>query len=51
MGHEPGDVVNGLPPAAERVRKAAEAIGLTISVKLRRQRQPADARSARSSSR
>jgi prolyl-tRNA editing enzyme YbaK/EbsC (Cys-tRNA(Pro) deacylase) len=34
MGHEPGDVVNGLPPAAERVRKAAEAIGLTISVKV-----------------
>jgi prolyl-tRNA editing enzyme YbaK/EbsC (Cys-tRNA(Pro) deacylase) len=34
MGHEPGDVVNGLPPAAERVRRAAEAIGLTISVKV-----------------
>jgi prolyl-tRNA editing enzyme YbaK/EbsC (Cys-tRNA(Pro) deacylase) len=34
MDHEPGEVVNGLPPAAERVRKAAEALGLAITVKV-----------------
>jgi prolyl-tRNA editing enzyme YbaK/EbsC (Cys-tRNA(Pro) deacylase) len=34
MGQETGDVVNGLPPAAERVRKAAEALGLSIAVRV-----------------
>jgi prolyl-tRNA editing enzyme YbaK/EbsC (Cys-tRNA(Pro) deacylase) len=42
MDHEPEDVVNGLPPAAERVRKAAEALGLTITIRV----MPATTRTA-----
>lgn len=37
-----GDVVNGLPPAAERVQKAAEAAGLTVRVVV----MPAETRTA-----
>ncbi|HVY21524.1 MAG TPA: YbaK/EbsC family protein [Bauldia sp.] len=34
MGQETGDVVNALPPAAERVRQAATALGLAIDIRV-----------------
>jgi prolyl-tRNA editing enzyme YbaK/EbsC (Cys-tRNA(Pro) deacylase) len=34
MGQETGDVVNALPSAAERVRQAAEALGLAIAIRV-----------------